>query len=61
MNDLVIRGAFYTSIARPEPLYISGATEIEEEDGEADEEEVQVDAPGAPSGARGDLGSHRHS
>ncbi|MEH6757826.1 MAG: TonB-dependent receptor [Parasphingorhabdus sp.] len=35
-NNLVLRGAFYTSIARPEPLYISGATEIEEDDGEVD-------------------------
>jgi TonB-dependent receptor len=35
-DDFVVRGAFYTSIARPEPLYISGATEIEEEDGKVD-------------------------
>ena len=35
-SNFVMRGAFYTSIARPEPLYISGATEIEEEDGEVD-------------------------
>jgi TonB-dependent receptor len=42
-NDFVVRGAFYTSIARPEPLYISGATEIEEEDGEVD---VTVGNPG---------------
>lgn len=42
-DDLVVRGAFYTSIARPEPLYISGATEIEEEDGEVD---VTVGNPG---------------
>lgn len=42
-DDFVIRGAFYTSIARPEPLYISGATEIEEEDGEVD---VTVGNPG---------------
>jgi len=42
-NKFVIRGAFYTSIARPEPLYISGATEIEEDDGEVD---VTVGNPG---------------
>lgn len=42
-DDLVFRGAFYTSIARPEPLYISGATEIEEDDGEVD---VTVGNPG---------------
>jgi TonB-dependent receptor len=42
-DNLVLRGAFYTSIARPEPLYISGATEIEEEDGEID---VTVGNPG---------------
>jgi TonB-dependent receptor len=42
-NDFVVRGAFYTSIARPEPLYISGATEVEEEDGEVD---VTVGNPG---------------
>lgn len=42
-NKFVVRGAFYTSIARPEPLYISGATEIEEEDGEVD---VTVGNPG---------------
>ncbi len=42
-DNLVLRGAFYTSIARPEPLYISGATEIEEEDGEVD---VTVGNPG---------------
>jgi TonB-dependent receptor len=35
-DKFVVRGAFYTSIARPEPLYISGATEIEEEDGKVD-------------------------
>ncbi len=34
--NFVVRGAFYTSIARPEPLYIAGATEIEEDDGEVD-------------------------
>jgi TonB-dependent receptor len=42
-DDLVFRGAFYTSIARPEPQYISGATEIEEEDGKVD---VTVGNPG---------------
>lgn len=42
-NDLVFRGAFYTSIARPEPQYISGAIEIEEEDGKVD---VTVGNPG---------------
>lgn len=42
-GDLVLRGAFYTSIARPEPLYISGATELEEEDGVVD---VTVGNPG---------------
>jgi len=35
-KNFVVRGAFYTSIARPEPLYIAGATEIEEDDGEVD-------------------------
>lgn len=42
-DNFVVRGAFYTSIARPEPLYISGATEIEEEDGEVD---VTIGNPG---------------
>lgn len=42
-QNFVVRGAFYTSIARPEPLYIAGATEIEEEDGEVD---VTVGNPG---------------
>jgi len=42
-DNLVLRGAFYTSIARPEPLYISGATEIEEDDGKVD---VTVGNPG---------------
>lgn len=42
-DDLVIRGAFFTSIARPEPLYISGATSLEEDDGEVD---VTVGNPG---------------
>lgn len=35
-GDTVVRGAVFASIARPEPLYISGATEIEEDDGEVD-------------------------
>jgi TonB-dependent receptor len=42
-ENFVVRGAFYTSIARPEPLYIAGATEIEEDDGEVD---VTVGNPG---------------
>lgn len=42
-DNFVVRGAFYTSIARPEPLYISGATTIEEEDGEVD---VTIGNPG---------------
>lgn len=42
-DDVVVRGAFFTSIARPEPLYISGATSIEEDDGEVD---VTVGNPG---------------
>lgn len=42
-DDTVVRGAFFTSIARPEPLFISGATTIEEEDGEVD---VTVGNPG---------------
>ena len=42
-ENFVVRGAFYTSIARPEPLYIAGATEIEEEDGEVD---VTIGNPG---------------
>ncbi len=42
-DDLVFRGAFFTSIARPEPLFISGATEIEEDDGEVD---VTIGNPG---------------
>ncbi|MBB4631443.1 TonB-dependent receptor [Sphingosinicella soli] len=42
-DNFVVRGAFYTSIARPEPLYISGATEISEEDGEVD---VTIGNPG---------------
>lgn len=42
-DDLVVRGAFFTSIARPEPLYISGATSIEEDDGEVD---VTIGNPG---------------
>jgi TonB-dependent receptor len=42
-DDLVFRGAFYTSIARPEPLYVSGATSVEEEDGEVD---ITVGNPG---------------
>lgn len=35
-DNFVVRGAFYTSIARPEPLYMSGAIAIEEDDGEVD-------------------------
>lgn len=35
-GDMVLRGAMFTSIARPEPIFISGATEIEEDDGEVD-------------------------
>lgn len=42
-DELVVRGAFFTSIARPEPLYISGATSIEEDDGEVD---VAIGNPG---------------
>lgn len=42
-DDLVVRGAFFTSIARPEPLYISGATSIEEDDGAVD---VTIGNPG---------------
>jgi TonB-dependent receptor len=42
-DNFVVRGAFYTSIARPEALYISGATEISEEDGEVD---VTIGNPG---------------
>lgn len=42
-DDLVVRGAMFTSIARPEPLFVSGATTIEEEDGEVD---VTVGNPG---------------
>lgn len=42
-GDLVVRGAFFTSIARPEPLFISGATSIEEDDGEVD---VTIGNPG---------------
>ena len=42
-ENLVLRGAFYTSIARPEPLYMSGAIAIEEDDGEVD---VTVGNPG---------------
>lgn len=42
-TDSVFRAAYYTSIARPEPLYMSGAIEIEEEDGEVD---VTVGNPG---------------
>jgi TonB-dependent receptor len=42
-DNFVLRGAFYTSIARPEPLYVSGAIEIEEDDGEVD---VTVGNPG---------------
>ncbi|MFC4254840.1 TonB-dependent receptor [Croceibacterium xixiisoli] len=41
--DFVVRGAFYTSIARPEPLYISGATEISEDNGMVD---ITVGNPG---------------
>lgn len=42
-DNLVVRGAVFTSIARPEPLYISGATSIEEDDGEVD---VTIGNPG---------------
>lgn len=42
-DDTVFRAAYYTSIARPEPLYMSGAIEIEEDDGEVD---VTVGNPG---------------
>ncbi|WP_228073536.1 TonB-dependent receptor [Kordiimonas pumila] len=42
-SDTVIRAAYFTSIARPEPLFISGAIEIEEDDGEVD---VTVGNPG---------------
>lgn len=35
-GDTVVRASYFTSIARPEPLFISGAIEIEEEDGEVD-------------------------
>jgi TonB-dependent receptor len=41
--DRVFRAAYYTSIARPEPLYMAGAVEIEEDDGEVD---VTVGNPG---------------
>lgn len=42
-DDLVFRAAYFTSIARPEPLFVGGALEIEEEDGEVD---VTVGNPG---------------
>lgn len=42
-ENSVFRAAYFTSIARPEPLYMSGAIEIEEEDGEVD---VTVGNPG---------------
>jgi TonB-dependent receptor len=42
-ENFVLRGAFYTSIARPEPLYMSGAIAVEEDDGEVD---VTVGNPG---------------
>lgn len=35
-EDTLIRAAYYTSIARPEPLFLSGAIEVEEDDGEVD-------------------------
>jgi TonB-dependent receptor len=35
-EDTVFRSAIYTSIARPEPILMSGAIEIEEDDGEVD-------------------------
>ncbi len=35
-NASVFRASYFTSIARPEPLFISGAIEVEEEDGEVD-------------------------
>lgn len=41
--DTVFRAAYYTAIARPEPLYMAGALEIEEEDGEVD---VTIGNPG---------------
>jgi TonB-dependent receptor len=43
VNDVAVRAAYFTSIARPEPLFVSGAIEIEEEDGEVD---VTVGNPG---------------
>lgn len=39
----VFRVAYFTSIARPEPLYMSGALEVEEDDGEVD---VTIGNPG---------------
>jgi TonB-dependent receptor len=42
-SDTVFRAAYFTSIARPEPLFVSGALEIEEEDGEVD---VTIGNPG---------------
>lgn len=42
-SENVLRAAWFTSIARPEPLYMSGALEIAEEDGEVD---VTIGNPG---------------
>lgn len=42
-GNSVFRAAYFTSIARPEPLYMGGAIEIEEDDGEVD---VTVGNPG---------------
>lgn len=41
--NTAVRAAYFTSIARPEPLFVSGALEIEEEDGEVD---VTIGNPG---------------
>jgi len=42
-DNTVLRAAVFTSIARPDPMLISGATEIEEDDGEL---EITVGNPG---------------
>lgn len=42
-DNSVFRTAYFTSIARPEPLYMSGALEVEEDDGEVD---VTIGNPG---------------
>lgn len=42
-SERVFRAAYFTSIARPEPLFMSGAIEIEEDDGEVD---ITVGNPG---------------